>query len=78
MNKFVAGAIAAAAIATLAGAARAGNVCQWTGKDWACGDGNVVSQHYSEAVGPQTVITAVPTVMPTGQPAHQYNQPRPY
>jgi len=78
MNKLLAGALAMAAIATLAGAARADNVCQWTGKDWACGDGNVVTQHYSEAVGPQMVITAVPTVTPTGKPAHQYDGPRPY
>jgi hypothetical protein len=78
MNKVLAGVIAAAAIATLAGAARAENVCQWTGTDWACGDGKMFTHHYSAAVGPQTVITAVPTVMPTGQPAHQFNQPQPY
>jgi len=77
MNKILAGVVAAAAIATLAGTARA-DVCQWTGTDWACGDGNVVTHHYSQAVGPQMVITAVPTVKPTGMPAHQYDSPRPY
>lgn len=77
MNKVLAGALAAAAIA-VAGAAHAAEVCQWTGADWACGDGNVVTHHYTRANGPQTVIVAVPTVTPTGPRAHEFDQPRPY
>lgn len=79
MNKILTVAIAAAAMATLAGTARAENVCQWTGHDWACGDSKGgFTQHYSEAQGPQVLITPVPTVTPTGKPAHAYEGMRPY
>ena len=79
MNKILAGVVALAAIASITAPARAEKVCQWTGSDWACGDGNsTFPQHYSEATGPQTVIVPVTTVTPTGQPAHQFNSPRPY
>ena len=77
MKTVLAGALAAAALAVLAGAAQAANVCQWTGSDWACGDGNVVTQHYPQATGPNMAITPTTTVAPTGQPAHEYNAPRP-
>ena len=60
MQRILTAVIAATAIAALAGAAQAENVCQWTGHDWACGDGNVVTAHYSAAQGPNMVIT--PTV----------------
>ena len=77
MKTVLAGAIAAAAIAALAGAAQAKNVCVWTGSDWACGDGNIFPQHYSQATGPNMPITPIPTVAPTGQPAHEFDGPRP-
>jgi hypothetical protein len=65
MNRVLAGAITATAIATLAGAAKAEkSVCVWTGVDWACGDGNTFPQHYPASIGPNMVITPVPTVMP--------------
>jgi hypothetical protein len=56
----------AAAIVVLAGAAQAAekNTCQWTGADWACGDGNVVTRHVSEATGPNMVITPIKTIDP--------------
>lgn len=78
MNKILSGAIAAIAIAALAGIVRAESVCQWTGHDWACGDGKgVFTQHYSAAQGPPMLITPVPTVTPTGTPAHRYTGMRP-
>ncbi|HWD60538.1 MAG TPA: hypothetical protein VG308_19800 [Stellaceae bacterium] len=77
MYKILAGAVAAGAIVSLAAAAHAEKVCQWTGVDWACGDGNVVTSHYSEAAGPPTTIVAVPTVTPTGPGAHRFDEPRP-
>jgi hypothetical protein len=64
MTRILTGALAAVAIAAFAGGAQAAakNVCQWTGSDWACGDGNVVTQHVSEAAGPPMMVTPVPTV----------------
>lgn len=69
MTRILTGALAAVAIAAFAGAAQAAanNVCQWTGSDWVCGDGNIVTQHVSEAAGPPMIITPVPTV-PSNQP----------
>jgi len=70
MNRILTGALAAAALAGFAGAAQAAekNVCQWTGVDWACGNGNVVASHVSEAVGPPMIITPVPTVASNEKP----------
>ena len=46
--------------------------CVWTGHDWACGDGNVMTQHFSREQGPDMVITPMQTlVMPA-------KEPRPY
>jgi hypothetical protein len=77
MTKILTGALAAAALAAFAGAAQAAeaNVCQWTGSDWACGDGNVVTSHVSEATGPQMTVHSVPTV-PSNQ-APLLSGPRP-
>jgi hypothetical protein len=65
MKTLLAGAVAAT-IVVLAGAAQAAekNACQWTGFDWACGDGNVVAQHVSEATGPNMQITPIQTFDP--------------
>jgi hypothetical protein len=68
MTKTVTAAIATAAIVAFAGAAQAANVCQWTGVDWACGDGKLVSSHVSETAGPPMVIKSVPTVNPNEKP----------
>lgn len=63
MTKTVTAALAAAAIIVAAGAAHADNhVCQWTGVDWACGNGNTVSMHASAAAGPPMIIKSYPTV----------------
>ena len=63
MDKLFAGAIVAAAIATLAGTAQAAdNTCIWTGADWACGDGNVITKHYTQAAGPGVPITPIATI----------------
>ena len=66
MKTLLAGTIAAATIVVLAGAAQAAekNACVWTGIDWACGDGNVVTQHASEASGPNMIITPIQTLDP--------------
>ena len=66
MKTLLAGTIAAATIVVLATAAQAAEkqACQWTGVDWACGDGNVVTQHVSEATGPNMVITPIQTIDP--------------
>jgi hypothetical protein len=77
MKTVLAGVIAAAAFAALAGAAQAADVCQWTGQDWACGDGKLFTHHYPASTGPQTVIVARPTVTPTGPSAHEFDAPRP-
>jgi len=70
MTRILTGALAAAALVAIAGAAQAAekNVCQWTGHDWACGDGNVVTSHASQAAGPPIVITPVPTVQSNEAP----------
>lgn len=68
MTRTVTAALGAAAIVALAGAVQAATVCQWTGVDWACGDGKTFSSHVSEAVGPPMVITAVPTVQSNEKP----------
>jgi hypothetical protein len=61
-------AIAATALCALGGAAKAEHVCQWTGHDWACGDGNTFPEHYSQAEGPNLVVTPIPSpVLPPGQ-----------
>ena len=64
MKFLLAGAIVASA--AIAGAAQAAekNVCQWTGSDWACGDGNVFTTHYSQAAGPNMIITPIETIDP--------------
>ena len=79
MSKIPAGALAIAILAIFGGTAYAakGDVCQWTGRDWACGDGNIVTQHVSETVGPQMIVTPYATPTPTGQPAHRYEGQRP-
>jgi hypothetical protein len=66
MKTLLAGAVAAATIVVLAGAAQAAekNACQWTSFDWACGDGNVVTQHVSETTGPSMQITPIQTLDP--------------
>jgi hypothetical protein len=71
MTRILIGALAAAALAGLAGTAQAAqpaNVCQWTGVDWACGDGNVVEQHASAAAGPSMIVKPVPTVPSNEKP----------
>ena len=57
---------AAASMALLAATAQAAekNACVWTGADWACGDGNVFTQHVSEATGPNMAITPIRTIDP--------------
>jgi hypothetical protein len=80
MSKIFAGALAVIALSALAGAAQAANVCVWTGHDWACGDGNVVTQHYPASVGPNMQITPVqtqvnPAISPGPGPDHGW---RPY
>jgi hypothetical protein len=81
MNKILAGAFAAAAIAAATSAwaepgATHGQICVWTGSDWACGDGNTFPQHYTEAAGPNVTITPVPSVMPAPPPALPNGEPR--
>jgi hypothetical protein len=58
--------VSAVAIVVLAGAAQAAenNACVWTGADWACGDGNVMTQHVSRATGPNMMITPIQTLDP--------------
>ena len=63
MKIVLTGAIAGAAIAALATGAQAANrTCQWTGLDWACGDGNVFTEHYTRAAGPNVQITPILTI----------------
>jgi hypothetical protein len=78
MNKLIAGALAAAAVGAFAVSAQAEQVCQWTGSDWACGNGNVFTEHYSETAGPNMIITSAPApFLPNGQPVPvQYAAPR--
>jgi hypothetical protein len=66
MKTLLAGMAAAATIVVLAGAAQAAekNTCVWTGGDWACGDGNVITQHVSQAAGPNMIITPIQTIDP--------------
>jgi hypothetical protein len=80
MSKVFAGALAVIALSAFAGAAHAANVCVWTGNDWACGDGNVVTQHYPASVGPNMQITPVQTqVNPATSPGPgPVNAWRPY
>lgn len=71
MTRIVIGALAATALAGFAATAQAAqpaNVCQWTGIDWACGDGNTVAQHVSEATGPDMIVKPVPTVPSNEKP----------
>jgi hypothetical protein len=71
MTRMLIGALAATAFAGLAGApqtTQAASVCQWTGVDWACGDGNIVQQHVSAPVGPRMIVTPVPTVPSNERP----------
>jgi hypothetical protein len=77
MAKILTGALAAAAFVAVAGAAQAAenNVCQWTGVDWACGDGNVVTSHVSKTTGPQMIVTPIPT--PPSNEAPLLSGPRP-
>jgi hypothetical protein len=75
MKRILTVAIAATALAAISGAAQADKICQWTGSDWACGDGNVFPEHYSQAAGPNMLITPVPTVIPESYPP-PYNRPR--
>jgi hypothetical protein len=78
MNNLIAGALAVAAITVFAVSAQAARVCQWTGYDWACGDGNIVTEHFSQSAGPNMVITpAAAPVLPGGQAVPvQYAAPR--
>ncbi len=71
MTRILIGALAATALAGFAATAHAAqpaNVCQWTGVDWACGNGNIVERHVSEAVGPAMIIKPVPTVSSNEKP----------
>lgn len=71
MTRILIGALAAMALAGVAGmaqTAQATKVCQWTGVDWACGDGNIVQQHVSAPVGPRMIVTPVPTVPSNEKP----------
>jgi hypothetical protein len=70
MTRISLGALAAVALVALAGAAQAAekNVCQWTGFDWACGDGNVVTSHVSKAAGPPIIVTPIHTVASNEKP----------
>jgi len=70
MTRILTGALAAAVLAAFAGAAQAAekNVCQWTGVDWACGDGNVVTSHVSQVPGPPIIVHSVPTVPSNEKP----------
>ena len=78
-SRVFAGALAAAAVAAFAGTAHAYKVCQWTGHDWACGDGNTFPDHYPASTGPNLVLSpvAAPNV-PPGQTLPPPNAPRPY
>jgi len=79
MNRIVlAGIIAVAALTTVTGAARADNVCVWTGFDWACGDGHVFTQHFSAAQGPNMIITPRQTEVNPAQVPSPYYPPRSY
>jgi hypothetical protein len=61
-------AVAALALAAAAGTARAERICQWTGSDWACGDGKMFTEHFSEAQGPDMVVRPAPAPqLPAGQ-----------
>lgn len=63
MKSVLAGAIAVIAVATAGVTAQAAEkVCSWTGLDWACGDGNVYTTHYSQAAGPNIPITPIVTI----------------
>jgi len=67
MHRMLAGAFAVAVIAACAGTARADNVCVWSEMGvWQCGNGHTVSQVYQLPSQPNTVITPVATVPPTG------------
>ncbi|HTW51320.1 MAG TPA: hypothetical protein VME45_05430 [Stellaceae bacterium] len=70
MTRILTGALAATALAAFAGVAQAAtaNVCQWTGSDWACGNGNIITSHASEAAGPQMIVHSVPTVPSNEKP----------
>lgn len=84
MYRMLAGAAAVAVAAaglfsSPAQAAPPAHVCQWTGHDWACGDGNVFTRHYPAATGPDMVLSPVPAPNgPPGQPAPLLAGPRPY
>lgn len=69
MTKILTGALAAAALVVVAGAAQAAtaNVCQWTGSDWACGNGDQFTSHVPQVPGPPVIVHSVPTV-PSNQP----------
>jgi hypothetical protein len=68
MNRALMIALAATAMAAAAGAARAERVCQWTGHDWACGDGKLFTEHFSEAQGPNMAMEPQPAPrLPAGQ-----------
>ncbi|MBV9553981.1 MAG: hypothetical protein JO032_14455 [Alphaproteobacteria bacterium] len=68
MDRIMAAAFAAAVFITMTGGADAANVCQWTGADWACGDGNIVTAHYPQAQGPNIAVTpAAAPQLPDGQ-----------
>jgi hypothetical protein len=66
MKIALAGTIAAAAFAAISGAAQAEekSVCQWTGIDWACGDGNIVTRHVAEGAAPNMTIAPIKTLDP--------------
>lgn len=71
MTRILSAAVAATAITGIAGTAQAAQVCQWTGSDWACGDGNIVQRHIAQNPGPPIIITPVPTVASNEKPLLQ-------
>ncbi len=79
MARSLIGALAAVVLAGVAGTAQgapAANVCQWTGVDWACGDGNVFRQHVSAAAGPPMIVKPVPTIASNEKPLLSGPRPR--
>jgi hypothetical protein len=62
MKLALAGAIVVTIGALAASAQAAEKVCSWTGLDWACGDGNTYTTHYSHPPGPNIAITPITTI----------------
>jgi hypothetical protein len=69
MKTVWAAAIAAAAVVAAGTAHADRNVCVWTGIDWACGDGNTFTRHFTKAQGPNVIIAPQRTaVVPAREP----------